>query len=264
MPTIEPHPAPHTARHIAESFGADAERYDRARPRYPAPVVDKILAAAPGRDVLDVGCGTGIAARQFQAAGCTVLGVEIDPRMAAWAREHGLDVEVAKFEDWAANDRTFDLVTAGQTWHWIDPVAGATKAASVLRPGGRLAAFWNAHQPPPGLNEAILDVYRRVVPELPVVAAATAADAYAIMAGTAADGIRHSEAFAEPEIWRHEWTHVYTRDEWLDQVPTHGGHSRFPADQLDAIVTGIGAAIDRVGGSFPMRYTTVTVTALRL
>ncbi|MGW3626958.1 methyltransferase domain-containing protein [Streptomyces sp. NPDC000880] len=31
---------------------------------------------------LDVGCGTGIAARQFQAVGCRVLGVEPDARMA--------------------------------------------------------------------------------------------------------------------------------------------------------------------------------------
>jgi enoyl-CoA hydratase/carnithine racemase len=35
--------------------------------------VDRIIAASPGRDVLDVGCGTGISARLFAAAGCRVL-----------------------------------------------------------------------------------------------------------------------------------------------------------------------------------------------
>jgi predicted TPR repeat methyltransferase len=99
MPTPDPSAIqPHQARHIAESFGADAERYDRARPRYPTAVVGAIVAASPGRNVLDVGCGTGISSRQFQAAGCTVLGVEVDARMAAWARDRGLDVEVATFE----------------------------------------------------------------------------------------------------------------------------------------------------------------------
>jgi ubiquinone/menaquinone biosynthesis C-methylase UbiE len=52
---------------MAESFGTDAERYDRARPRYPDALVERIAAGSPGPDVLDVGCGTGIAARQFQA-----------------------------------------------------------------------------------------------------------------------------------------------------------------------------------------------------
>ena len=255
----------HHQRHIAESFGADAERYDRTRPRYPTAVIDAIVEKAPGRRVLDVGCGTGISSRQFQAAGCTVLGVDVDARMAEWARRRGLDVEVGTFETWDPAGRTFDAVVAGQTWHWIDPVAGAAKAAGVLRPGGRLAVFWNAHQPPAGLAEAIIAVYRRVLPGSPMAAAARtdASEAYAVMAGTAADGIRAAAGLGEPEQWRHGWEHVYTRDEWLDQVPSHGGHGRLPAGQLDALLTGIGAAVDAFGGSFPMHYTTVTVTALR-
>src|SRR5258708_16201220 len=67
---------PHQHRQVAESFGSDAERYDRARPNYPGALVERIVAASPGLDVLDVGCGTGIAARQFQAAGRRVLGVD--------------------------------------------------------------------------------------------------------------------------------------------------------------------------------------------
>jgi ubiquinone/menaquinone biosynthesis C-methylase UbiE len=85
-------------RRVAESFGTDAERYDRARPSYPAAMADRILAGIPGRDVVDAGCGTGISARLFQAAGCRVLGVDPDPRMADLARQSGLDAEVAKFE----------------------------------------------------------------------------------------------------------------------------------------------------------------------
>src|SRR5712691_9221136 len=37
---------PHQARQEAESFGSDAERYDRARPRYPAAMVQAIAAAS--------------------------------------------------------------------------------------------------------------------------------------------------------------------------------------------------------------------------
>ena len=249
---------------MAESFGADAERFDRARPGYPAALVERIVAASPGPDVLDVGCGTGIAARQFQAAGCRVLGVDPDPRMAGLARQSGAEVEVAAFEAWDPGGRVFDAVIAGQAWHWVDPVAGAAKAAQVLRPGGRLAVFWNAFQPPPGLGEAFAGVYHQVMPGSPNVWAGPILDAYLTMCGTAADGIRQAGAFGDPQQWQFGWDRRYTRGEWLDQVPTFGGHSQLPPATLEDLLAGIGAAIDAAGGSFTMGYTTVAATAARL
>ncbi len=129
--------------------------------------MERIVTASPGADVLDVGCGTGIAARQFQAAGCHVLGVDPDARMAGLTRQSGIEVEVAKFETWDPAGREFDAVIAGQAWHWVDPVAGAAKAAQALRPGGRLAVFWNVFQPPPDVGEAFAAVYRQVMPDSP-------------------------------------------------------------------------------------------------
>src|SRR5256885_15376084 len=107
-----PEPELHQHRQIAESFGVDAERYDRTRSRYPDALVERIVAAGPGPEFLDVGCGTGIEARQLQAAGCRVLGVEPDARMAAFARRGGLEVEVATFETWDPAGRTFHAVVA--------------------------------------------------------------------------------------------------------------------------------------------------------
>jgi SAM-dependent methyltransferase len=255
---------PYQARQIAESFGSDAERYDRTRPRYPDALVEAILTASPGPDVLDVGSGTGIAARQFQAAGCRVLGVEPDARMAEFARRTGVETEVAKFEDWDGEGRQFDAVIAGQAWHWVDPVAGAAKAAQVLRAGGRLAVFWNAFQPPPDLAEAFAVVYRRELPDLPFNPwARPALDAYLAMGAKAADGMRQAGAFGEAEQWQFDWGSPCTRDEWLDQVPTAGGHSLLPPAQLDALLAGMGAAIDAAGGSFTAHYTAVVVIAAR-
>jgi SAM-dependent methyltransferase len=256
MPTLPSEP--HQHRQVAESFGADPERYDRTRPRYPAAMVQRI--ASLGLEIVDVGCGTGIAARLFQAAGCKVLGVEPDVRMAEWARQTGIEVEVSTFEAWDHAGRTFDAVIAGQTWHWVDPVVGAGKAAEVLRPGGRLAIFWNAAQPPPELEDAFASVYRRLLPD--ALAARQVADPYSFMCGKAADGIRQAQAFGDPEQWRFDWEQRYTRDEWLDQLPTQGGLTLFPQTKQDEVIAGIGAAIDAVGGSFTMHYATMMVTAV--
>lgn len=87
---------PHQVREIAESFGTGAQRYERTRPNYPDAMVDAILAASPGRRVLDIGTGTGISARPFQQRGCQVLGVEPDEQMARVARNSGLEVEIAR------------------------------------------------------------------------------------------------------------------------------------------------------------------------
>ena len=248
---------PHEARQVAESFGEDAERYDRTRPRYPAALVERIAAAGP--DVLDVGSGTGIVARQLQAAGCRVLGVEPDARMAAFGRRHAVQAEVATFEEWDPAGRVFDAVVAGQAWHWVDPVAGAAKAARVLRPGGRLVVFWNAFGIPPELGEAFRAGYERVLPGSPV--SLTARDAYPTLLAIAIDGMR--DAFEPPEEWRFPWEHTYTRDAWLEQVPTFGGHTTLTPEQRSALLAGIGDAVDAYGGRFVMRYTTLAAAAVR-
>ncbi|MBO3741363.1 class I SAM-dependent methyltransferase [Actinoplanes flavus] len=262
-------PAPglqsHQAREAAESFGVDAERYDRTRPRYPEAMVEAIVAASPGRRFLDVGIGTGIAARQFQMAGCSVLGVEPDERMAEFARRTGIEVEVSTIETWDPRGRQFDAIIAGQTWHWVDPVLGAAKAAAALRPGGRLAVFWNAAEQPPELNAALAEVYRRAMPDSPITrgAAVSAAQGYAALGEKAADGMRQVGGFGEPEQWQFEWEQRYTRDEWLAQLPTTGLHTRLPADVLEQVLSGTGAAIDAIGGSFVNRFTTIVATAVR-
>jgi SAM-dependent methyltransferase len=263
MPTA--HREPHRHRQMAESFGVDAERYDRTRCRYPGALVERAVAASPGPDVLDVGCGTGILARQFRAAGCRVLGVEPDARMAAFARGRGLDVEVATFEAWDASGRVFDAVVAGAAWHWVDPAAGAAKAALVLRPGGRLAAFHHVARLPPEVLDAYIAVYRRVAPDSPfdVEALRRPMDEYRVLFDRAADGIRRTGGFDDPEQWRFDWQRSYTRDEWLDQIPTSVRLTRLPPDKLTEVLERVGAAIDAMGGGFTMPYTTATITAAR-
>lgn len=269
LPREQPGPSPaepHKARGMAESFGVDAQRYDRARPGYPEALVARIVAGSPGPDVLDVGCGTGIAARQFQAAGCAVLGVEPDPRMADFARARGLKVEVAGFEDWQPAGRTFDAVVAAQSWHWVDPVAGAAKAARVLRPGGRLALFGHVYEPPPEVAEPFAAALRRAAPDSPFSgqSARRPLDAYQAVYAEIADKIRETGRFEDLEQWRFDWEQRYTRDQWLDLLPTTGGLTRLRPDRLAEVLDAVAEVIDLLGGHFTMNYTTLAATAVRV
>ena len=226
-------------------------------------MIERIVAGSPGSRVLDVGCGTGISARQFQAVGCKVLGVDADPRMAEVARRSGVDVEVSAFETWNAAGREFDAVVSGQAWHWVDPVAGAAKAAEALHPGGRLALFWNVLEPQPDVDAAFSAVYRHVLPDSPFSRGMPGIRGYSAFFTKASEGIRSAHYFDDSEQWRFDWERVYGRDEWLDQLPTFGGYNELPAGQIEELLTGIGAAIDAWGGSFTMSYATVVVTTTR-
>ena len=79
----------------------------------------------------------------------------------------------------------------------------------------------------------------------------------------AANGMRAVGGFTEPEQWRFDWQRSYTREEWLDQLPTLGTLTQLSADKLAEVLDGVGTAVDAIGGSFTMQYTTVAVTAVR-
>ena len=195
-----------------------------------------------------------------------MLGVDPDERMAEYARQRGLEVEIAKFEEWDPGGRTFDLVIAGQTWHWVDPVLGASKGAAVLRPRGRIALFWNVMSFPPDFAKGFSAVYQRVLPEFPFFqsGATGGAASYAPLFDKAIAGIRQTGAFDEPEQWHFDWERSHTRDEWLDTIPTFGGHSQIPPEKLAELLTGIGDVIDAAGGGITVGYTAVVVTATRV
>jgi hypothetical protein len=76
--------------------------------------------------------------------------------------------------------------------------------------------------------------------------------------------MREAGAFGEPEEWVSFWERPYTRDEWLDLVPTTGGFTQHPETVQQELLDGLGAAVDAAGGSFTMSYTTIAATAARL
>jgi SAM-dependent methyltransferase len=185
--------------------------------------------------------------------------------MAEFARGAGVDVEVSTFEAWDAAGRRFDAVVAGTAWHWVDPVAGAAKAAEVLRPGGLLAPFWHVFETPPEVTDATAAAFQRVAPGSPFISPnmRQGIEAYQPLLTRAADGIRAAGGFAAPQQWRYDWTVDYTRDQWQDQMPTTGALTRLSPDQVAEVVAAAGTAIDALGGRFTMRYATFVVAAVR-
>jgi SAM-dependent methyltransferase len=247
-------------RDRAGSFGDDAAQYDRSRPGYPDELIAALVRDDP-RVAVDVGCGTGIVADLLAGRGVDVVGVEPDERMASVARAKGLHVEVAKFEDWDAAGRLFDLLTSGQAWHWVDPEAGARKAAEVLAPGGRFAVFWNGLRHDRKVAEAFDLIYSRHAPHLldESVALGTAK-----RTGVSdREAFEHGGSFRDLDTFRYEWERRYTSAQWIDELPTHSGHRVLARSVLDRILAEVGKALDERGGEIVVAYTTAGLSGRR-
>ena len=147
-------PAAHI-REIFDSYAAGFEAHLVQSLRYRAPealrnAIDRSMQTRnaaggekPFRLALDLGCGTGLVARQVADLTVSIHGLDIAPKMAAAARDSGLyeavfeeDV-VAFLTEGSGRDQCYDLVLSADVFIYIgdlDPVFGAV--AAHMPPGG--------------------------------------------------------------------------------------------------------------------------------
>jgi predicted TPR repeat methyltransferase len=125
--------------------------------RGPAVLFKAVLAAcaAVGKPAffgrtIDLGCGTGLAARAFAAFTDEIIGIDLSPRMIEIARLTGLyaELEVAEIVQGLRGkpQASADLILAADVMVYVhDMVPLLDEAARVLTPGGLLAFTAETH-----------------------------------------------------------------------------------------------------------------------
>ncbi|MGI5239919.1 class I SAM-dependent methyltransferase [Dactylosporangium sp. CA-139066] len=257
---------------LRETFNEDAERYDRARPRYPAQLFDDLAAAGVprGARVLEIGCGTGQATVSLAERGYGIVAVELGADLAAVARRNlaGFDsvqVVTAAYEEWPLPSEPFDVVFSATAFHWIDPAVRVPKSADALRPGGLLATVGTHHIAGGTWTEAffaeIQRCYERFDPTVPT----------DLRLETARDipqddrELTSSGRFGPASFHRYEWEASYSTAEYLDLLLTYSGHRALPQDQQSGLLNSIAALIDEnYGGRVVKRYLTELRVAERV
>lgn len=122
------------------------------------------LGGLAGRDVLDFGCGHGMAAIAFADAGANVTAFDLSVgylrEAAARAEASGVDVRFVRADGeqlpFAAN--SFDGIWGNAVLHHLDPDRAGAELRRVLRPGG-VAVFCE-----PWGGNPLLAVARRRIP----------------------------------------------------------------------------------------------------
>jgi ubiquinone/menaquinone biosynthesis C-methylase UbiE len=128
--------------------------YVRCRPTYPNAFRDALVhevGVSPASIVADIGSGTGISTALLLGTGCTVFAVEpnAEMRRAAEARlgqEPRFRSVVGRAEATTLADRSVDVVTAGQAFHWFSVPETRAEFLRILRPAGKVALFWNTRR----------------------------------------------------------------------------------------------------------------------
>jgi SAM-dependent methyltransferase len=247
-------------------FGEDAGLYDRARPSYPLELVDDVLTltGTPSR-ALDVGCGTGKATVLLAARDVSGVGLEPDPDMAAVAARNldqycGWTVVVTDFERFQLPEGVppFDLITCAQAWHWLDPDLRFRRSSALLRPGGRLALWWNRpDQDDSALRRRIDRVYRDRFPGL--------APHGILATGRPPAGPVPSDAgFGVPIERVYRWWCRYSTAEWIDLMRTQSNHRLLEAGAREAFLAAVAEVIDNSGGHYDYPYSTWLWSAAKL
>lgn len=225
------------------TFDTVADRYQQARPDYPAELYAELTAATglrPQARLLEVGPGPGKATIPLARRGFRITCLEPGLQLAAVARRNlagfpGVQVVQHAFEDWQPADAArFDLIFAATAWHWIDPAVGYRHAWQLLEPGGYLAIWAAGHVVPAGGDpffQDLQDVYDEIGEGMPA-----SAGFYA--PGEQPDdraAIERSGHFEVTRVRYFDWEVRYTAAEYIALLNTFSSHIDMTPGQRDRL-----------------------------
>lgn len=129
-----------------------ASNYDRARPTPPPALLDlltQLIRLPHPALVVDLGSGTGLSTTIWGERAQQVIGIEpnADMRKEAVRKVEGHPYAAHIEHREGVADRTSlpdgcaDIVTAAQSFHWMEPTSTLAEIARILRPGGLFAAY---------------------------------------------------------------------------------------------------------------------------
>jgi ubiquinone/menaquinone biosynthesis C-methylase UbiE len=136
----------------SEIWTGKASSYDRARPTPPPALLDlltQLIHLPHPALVVDLGSGTGLSTAIWGERVQQVIGIEPNADMRKEAvrkvEDHPYAAQIEYREGVAHQtglpDGCADIVTAAQSFHWMEPTATLAEIARILRPGGLFAAY---------------------------------------------------------------------------------------------------------------------------
>ncbi|WEG10983.1 class I SAM-dependent methyltransferase [Pullulanibacillus sp. KACC 23026] len=153
-------------------FNKKSLLYSKFRPDYPDQLVidlknDNHLTSQSY--IADIGSGTGILTKKLLDSGFKVYAVEPNDEMRRTA-----EVDLQHYEQFTSvngsaehttlADRSVDLITVAQAFHWFDLEQFRKEAQRIIKPSGKVAVISNERIIHTAINQDIAAVYKRYCP----------------------------------------------------------------------------------------------------
>ena len=175
---VETAPAEYVTE-LFDSYAPNFEAHLQQGLQYRAPEQLAAMVAADGTDgprawqVVDLGCGSGLAGSAFREVARHLVGSDLSPKMIEMAQARHVydELHVEDLRATLSRTQNVDLIVAADVFVYIGALdASFAATATALRPGGRFAFSTESHdgdgvQLRPSSRYAHADTYIRVLAE---------------------------------------------------------------------------------------------------
>jgi ubiquinone/menaquinone biosynthesis C-methylase UbiE len=129
------------------NFGVVAESYARSRNDIPHQLFDNLTVRNinfEGKQVADIGCGTGALTRKLKLRKANVVGVDPSSRLIEKAEIFSgkeylpIEYHLGTAEHTGLEDQIYHIVTVLRAWHWFNREEAIKEMKRILKPKGTL------------------------------------------------------------------------------------------------------------------------------
>jgi SAM-dependent methyltransferase len=261
----------HTSEQRKTWYSSVADAYNRVRPRYPQELINcavELAQLASDAQILELGCGPGIATLPFAQLGFSMVCLEPSQESCQLARLNcaqypNVEILNTTFEEWELEAERFNAVMAATSFHWMPPEIATSKSAAALKERGFLILLWNtAPQPAYEVYEVLREVYQTWAPAI---------SGYEEIA-THEQNLRElgqdviDSGLFEGFVWEQLLCDVtYSIDDYLALLSTLSPYIRLDRHQRDSLFAGLRSALDRhCGSSVQTSYLSVVQIAQKI
>ena len=249
------------------TFDTVAQQYEKLRPGYVSALYEDLFrykSLDETSHVLEIGIGGGQAALPILKTGCKLTAVEYGENFSKLCRSKFRDypnfsVVNSKFEDFAGENNSYDLIYSASAFHWVPEELGYPKVYDLLKSGGAFARFANhpyKDKCREELDLAIQKIYDKYMPN------SSGGAEYSEQAAMERADIARKYGFTDISYKLYQRTRTFSSEEYTALLGTYSDHMILEEQTRKAFFAEIEDSINQYGGEITI-YDTIDIEFAR-